>query len=136
MNYDSEEARKQQKKFAELLKETRLLLADKKDLNLILSNAAELQKSSQAMQDRIKAGERLSAEELQMLDMSIEAVEKAAQLFLNMKDMLDYDRALKTEAQFHYLKKLADEGNVEAKKAYEKIREGRKENLNSPENLN
>ncbi len=136
MSYDSEEEKDKQQRLAEALKNARELAKNKEGVEKLIQFIFE---HAKPLIDKSKY-EKLSFEEYERLIILLELAEKFSKNMMGATDILDYDRSLKAETQFFYLKKLAEEGNEDARKMYEELlplfRNAQSEDFNSSERKN
>jgi hypothetical protein len=138
MNYDSEEERKLQEKLAEKLKETKEFLSDKNKIKHLVDSFHQVMELLEPLLAKIKAGQELTEEEVKRFIFIRNSMDKARQTFEDMKLILGQNSIIQADALFFEIKKLAEEGNPDAKSAYEKLLPSfkRAHGTDAPENLN
>jgi hypothetical protein len=140
MNYDSEEERKDQEAFSEQLKQTREFLNDKNKVNQLIDSFHQVMELLEPLSKKIIAGEELTEEQMNTFIFIRNSMDKARQQFEDMQSILGQNNLIQADAIFYHFKKLAEEGNEEAKKAYEqllpKFKAAHGEDFDSPEKKN
>ncbi|MEP7171645.1 MAG: hypothetical protein ABI855_19895 [Bacteroidota bacterium] len=140
MNYDSEEGRKHQQSIAEKLKLTREFMNDPQKVKIVTESIEKLHHALQPLLEKINCGEKLDEQENDLFKEGINMLFRVKQSFEDMQLLLGNNLVIQSDAIFFHLKKLAEEGNPEAKKAYERLvplfKDAHGENLNSPERKN
>jgi hypothetical protein len=121
MNYDSEEEKNRQQQFSENLRLTKEFLSDKEKVNQLIDAFHKILELIQPLSEKIKAGEELSEDELQIFLYARRTINEARERFEDMESLLAHNRFIQADAIFFHFKKLADQGNEEAKKAYEQL---------------
>ena len=122
MNYDSEDERKMQQDFAEKLKGTRDFLKDKEKVKLVIEKVEELYRMVEPITIKVRAHEKLTDEEKEKFHTVAAMILKVKDSFEDMQLILGHNLGIQADAYYFHVKKLAEEGNDEAKKVYEELK--------------
>jgi hypothetical protein len=140
MNYDSKEEKKRQQKYAENIRLTKEFLSDTEKVNFLIDSFHKILELIQPLSDKIKAGEELTEDELKIFIYARKTINEAREKFEDMESLLAHNRFIQADAIFFHFKKLTEQGNEEAKKAYEQLlpsfRAAHSEDFDLPDSLN
>jgi hypothetical protein len=120
MAYNNQEEKKLAERIAKKTEHTRQFFKDKKAQQTLMES---LEMIIPAVNQRHEKAEHepLSAEELELLNKMEHAIEQVKQTTSDAQLLRANDLFTKSTAQFFHLKKLAEEGNEDARKAYEEM---------------
>lgn len=118
MSYDSEEAKKKQERMAELLKSAREFMNDKETMNILKVNFKMILDFLERLKEKERIIGKLDEDDMELLVKANEAIATAAQVFSDMKLIIGNEMVIQGDALYFHIKKLAEEGNEDAKKAH------------------
>ncbi|MCF8460415.1 MAG: hypothetical protein K9G46_06805 [Flavobacteriales bacterium] len=123
MGYNSEEEKKLAESIAQKTEAARELFGDKKVQKTLMESLEKILPAVNQLHEKSKY-EPLTAEELELLNSIQPALELLKQTMDDAQLLLGNSLLVAANAQFFHYKKLAEEGNEDARKAYERLLPG------------
>ena len=120
-NYDSHESRKLEESLDEKTRIAREWLGNQENKAKIMDALKQMGELVTVFAEKAKYS-KLDKEELAMLDKAQAAMIRLSQQMSDSKLLLLRDMSVKAEAYYFHVKKLAEEGNEDAKKVYERLK--------------
>ncbi len=139
MSYDSDEEKKLRESIARKTEQAKAFAADSKNLEQIKNNIELLAAAVEKLREKARY-EKLSEEETGYFIKINETLQRLSQSLSDMDRLIFNDLFAKSHAYFFHVKKLAEEGNEEARMIYEKLlplfKKAMGEDSNAPEENN
>ncbi len=120
MAYDSEEEKKLRESIAEKTRLAKEFARNKEAQKIIKDNLEKLIPFIEMLTEKARY-EKLNKEEEEMAAKIVETLKHLQQSFSDANLLIFNDLFTKSNAYFFHVKKLAEEGNEDARKVYEKL---------------